>query len=83
MEFFKSWCQGQFQLINASQDASTTASAQVARGLLNDHLLLIEDFHVAGELHAPWPGDTLDLVLWGPSDAQLKQQSTKLRRDHW
>jgi hypothetical protein len=34
--------------------------------MLTDHL------HYAGELHVPWPGNTLDLVLWGLGDAQLE-----------
>jgi hypothetical protein len=41
--------------------------------MLTDHLLLIKDLHSAGELHVPWPRDTLDSVLWGPGDTQLKQ----------
>jgi hypothetical protein len=40
--------------------------------MLVDHLLPIEDLHGAGELHAPWLGKTLDLVLWGLGHAQLK-----------
>jgi hypothetical protein len=44
-----------------------------------DHLLLIEGLHCAGELHAPWLGNTLYLVLWGIGDAQLEQQNVKLR----
>jgi hypothetical protein len=32
--------------------------------MLADHLLHVKDHHSAGELHAPWPGSTLDLVLW-------------------
>jgi hypothetical protein len=31
--------------------------------MLANHLLPIEDLHGAGELLAPWPGNTLDLVL--------------------
>jgi hypothetical protein len=46
--------------------------------LLADHLLPVEGLHGAGELHAPWPGNTLDLVLRGLGDAQLKQQPAKL-----
>jgi hypothetical protein len=45
---------------------------------LADHLLPIEDLHDAGELLAPWHGDTHDPILRGPSDTQLKQQTTKL-----
>jgi hypothetical protein len=41
--------------------------------MLADHLLPIEDLHGAGELHAPWPRNTLDIVLWGLGDAQLEQ----------
>jgi hypothetical protein len=51
--------------------------------MLADHLLPLEDLHDASELHAPWPGDTLDPVLWGPGDAQLKQHTTKLHGNHW
>jgi hypothetical protein len=40
--------------------------------MLVDHLLLVEDLHYVGELHAPWSGNTLDLVLWGLGDAQLE-----------
>jgi hypothetical protein len=32
--------------------------------MLADHLLPVEDLHGAGELHAPWPGGTLDPVFW-------------------
>jgi hypothetical protein len=46
--------------------------------MLSDHLMPVEDLHGASELHVPWPGDTLDPVLWGPGDAQLKQQTMKL-----
>jgi hypothetical protein len=28
-----------------------------------DHLLPVENIHSVGELHGPWPGVTLDLVL--------------------
>jgi hypothetical protein len=31
--------------------------------MLADHLLPVEDLHGVGELHAPWPGNSLDLVL--------------------
>jgi hypothetical protein len=41
--------------------------------MLTDHLLLVEDLYDAGKLHAPWPRNTLDLVLHGLGDAQLKQ----------
>jgi hypothetical protein len=51
--------------------------------VLADDLLLVKDLHGVGELHAPWPGDTLDPVLLGPGDTQLKQQTTKLRGDSW
>jgi hypothetical protein len=37
--------------------------------MLADHLLLVENLHGDGELHAPLPGDTPDLVLWDPGDA--------------
>jgi hypothetical protein len=47
-------------------------------GMLADHLLSVEDLHDAGELHAPWHGNTLNLVLRGLGDAQLKQLPTKL-----
>jgi hypothetical protein len=48
--------------------------------MLADHLLPIEDLHSASKLHAPCPGHTIDLVLWGFGDAQLKQQTVKLHR---
>jgi hypothetical protein len=41
--------------------------------MLADHLLLVKDLHNAGELYAPWTGNTLDLVLWGLDDAHLEQ----------
>jgi hypothetical protein len=41
--------------------------------MLVDHLLPIKDLHGVGELHAPWPGNTLDLVLWSLGDAQIEQ----------
>jgi hypothetical protein len=47
--------------------------------MLADHLLPVEDLHGAGKLHAPWPRNTLDLVLWGLGDAQLKLQTVKVR----
>jgi hypothetical protein len=40
--------------------------------VLVGHLLPVEDLHGAGELHASWPGSTLELVLWGLGDAQLE-----------
>jgi hypothetical protein len=40
--------------------------------MLADHLLPIKDLHGAGELHAPWPRNTLGLLLRGLGDAQLK-----------
>jgi hypothetical protein len=46
--------------------------------MLADHLLPVEDLHGVGELHVPWTGNTLDLVLWGLGDAQLEQQTAKL-----
>jgi hypothetical protein len=51
--------------------------------MLADHLLPVEDLHSAGELHVPRPGNTLDPVLWGPRDTQLKQQATKLCGNNW
>jgi hypothetical protein len=45
--------------------------------MLADHLLLVEDLHGVGELHAPWPRNTLDLVLWGLGDTQLEQHTMK------
>jgi hypothetical protein len=48
--------------------------------MLADHLLPIEDLHCVGELHVPWPGNTLDLIFWGLGDTQLEQQTTKLCR---
>jgi hypothetical protein len=49
--------------------------------MLVDHLMPMENLHGAGELHAPWPRDTLDPSLWGPSHAQQEQQTMKLRKD--
>jgi hypothetical protein len=40
--------------------------------MLVDHLLPVKDLHYAGELHAPWPRNTLDLVVHGLGDAQLE-----------
>jgi hypothetical protein len=40
--------------------------------MLDDHLLPVEDLHSVGKLPAPWPRNTLDLVLRGLGDAQLK-----------
>jgi hypothetical protein len=31
--------------------------------MLTDDLLPIEDLHSAVKLHAPWPGNTRDLIL--------------------
>jgi hypothetical protein len=47
-----------------------------------DHLMPVEDLHGAGELHAPWPGNTLDPVLRGPSETQRKQQAIELCRNN-
>jgi hypothetical protein len=41
--------------------------------MLANHLLPIEAHHYVGELHAPWLGNTLDLVLWGLGVTQLEQ----------
>jgi hypothetical protein len=46
--------------------------------MLADHLLPIEHLHCVGELHAPWPENTLGLILWGLGEAQLEQQTMKL-----
>jgi hypothetical protein len=46
--------------------------------MLANHLLHIKELHCVGELHAPWSGNTLDLVLLGLGDAQLEQQTVKL-----
>jgi hypothetical protein len=51
--------------------------------MLADHLLPVKDPNGAGNLYAPWPGNTLELVLWGLGDAQLKQQTAKLHRNSW
>jgi hypothetical protein len=48
--------------------------------MLADHLLPDEDLHCVAELHAPWSGNTLDLVFWGLGDTQLEQQTMKLCR---
>jgi hypothetical protein len=41
----------------------STGHTRGGTSLLVDHLLPIKDLHGAGELHAPWPRNTLDLVL--------------------
>jgi hypothetical protein len=46
--------------------------------MLVDQLLPVKDLHCAGELHASWPRNALDLVLRGLGDAQLEQQTAKL-----
>jgi hypothetical protein len=51
--------------------------------MLADHLLPVEDLHSAGELHAPWPENTIGLVLQGLCDTQLKQQTMKLCEHSW
>jgi hypothetical protein len=47
--------------------------------MLAFHLLPVEDLLCAGELHASWSGNTLDFVLQGLGDAQVEQQTAKLR----
>jgi hypothetical protein len=51
----------------------STSHTRGGTSMLVDHLLPIKDLHGVGELHAPWPGNTLDLVLWGLGDAQIEQ----------
>jgi hypothetical protein len=41
----------------------STSCMRERKSVLADHLLPIEILHGAGEHHAPWPGDTLDLAL--------------------
>jgi hypothetical protein len=41
----------------------STSHTRGGTSKLVDHFLLVEDLHCACELHAPWPRDTLDLVL--------------------
>jgi hypothetical protein len=41
----------------------STGHMRGGTSMLADYLLPIEDLHSASELHAPWPGNTLDLVL--------------------
>jgi hypothetical protein len=50
----------------------STSCMRGRTSMLADHLLPVEDLHCVGELHAFWPGNTLDLVLWGLGDAQLE-----------
>jgi hypothetical protein len=60
-------------------------STRYTRGgtsMFADHLMPVEDLHGAGELHAPWPGNTLDPVLRGPSETQRKQQATERCRNN-
>jgi hypothetical protein len=56
-----------------------TGRTRGGTSVLANHLLPVEDLHGVGELQAPWPGNNLDLVLWGLGDAQLEQQTIKLR----
>jgi hypothetical protein len=51
----------------------STSCMRGGTSMLADHLLPVKDLHGAGELHAPWPRNTLDPILWGPGDTQLKQ----------
>jgi hypothetical protein len=51
----------------------STSRTRGGTSVLADHLLPIKNLHGARELHGPWLGDTLDAVLWGPGNAQLKQ----------
>jgi hypothetical protein len=51
----------------------STGRTRGGTSVLVDHLLPIKDLHGAGEIRAPWPGNTLELVLWGLGDAQLEQ----------
>jgi hypothetical protein len=51
----------------------STSRTGSGTSVLANHLLPIEDLHSTGELHVPWPGNTLDPLLWGPSHTQLKQ----------
>jgi hypothetical protein len=50
----------------------STSRMRGRTSMLANHLLPIEDLHGVGELHAPWPRNTLDLVLRGLGDAQLE-----------
>jgi hypothetical protein len=52
-------------------------------GMLAGQILPIKDLHGVGALHAPWTRYTLDPVLEGPGDAQLEQQTMKLRKNSW
>jgi hypothetical protein len=51
--------------------------------MLAGQILPIKDLHGVGALHAPWTRYTLDPVLEGPGDAQLEQQTMKLRKNSW
>jgi hypothetical protein len=41
----------------------STCHSRSRTSVLTNHLLAIEDLHYPGELHASWPGNTLDLAL--------------------
>jgi hypothetical protein len=56
----------------------STSHTRGGTNMLAKNFLPIEDLHCAGELHAPWPGNTLDLVLRGLGDTQLEQQTVML-----
>jgi hypothetical protein len=49
-----------------------TSRTRGGTSILADHFLPVKDLHCVGELHASWPRNTLDLVLWGLGDAQLE-----------
>jgi hypothetical protein len=55
-----------------------TCHTRGGTSMLAYHFLPVEDLHGVGEVHAPWHGNTLDLLLRGLGEAQLKQQTMKL-----
>jgi hypothetical protein len=57
---------------------SSTSCTRGGTSMLADHLLSVEDLHYAGELHVPWPRNTLDPIVRGTGDTQLKQKTVKL-----
>jgi hypothetical protein len=67
------------RVVLARQHLPQDKSHKGKASMLADHLLPVEDLFGVGELHVPWPGNTLDLVLQGLGDTQLEQETVKLR----
>jgi hypothetical protein len=61
------------RLLSSIGHCLSTSRTKGGTSMLANHLLPIEAHHYVGELHAPWLGNTLDLVLWGLGDTQLEQ----------